>query len=95
MSPEDQKQWEDEELSRGVSFSDSHIDPSPFQLVGRTSLLKAHSIFSLVGINHAYVTNIGKLVGVVALKEVRMLFLFINTNVESELKFYFSHNIHS
>ncbi|XP_073991746.1 chloride channel protein 2 isoform X2 [Rhodnius prolixus] len=71
MSPEDQKQWEDEELSRGVSFSDSHIDPSPFQLVGRTSLLKAHSIFSLVGINHAYVTNIGKLVGVVALKELR------------------------
>ncbi|KAK9505379.1 hypothetical protein O3M35_009453 [Rhynocoris fuscipes] len=71
MSPEDQKQWEEEELSRGVSFSDSHIDPAPFQLVGRTSLLKAHSIFSLVGINHAYVTNIGKLVGVVALKELR------------------------
>uniref|UniRef100_A0A146LJA2 Chloride channel protein n=1 Tax=Lygus hesperus TaxID=30085 RepID=A0A146LJA2_LYGHE len=71
MSPEDQKQWEQEELARGVSFSECHIDPSPFQLIARTSLLKAHSIFSLVGINHAYVTNIGKLVGVVALKELR------------------------
>ncbi|CAH1398800.1 unnamed protein product [Nezara viridula] len=71
MSPEDQKEWEEEELRAGVSFADCQIDPSPFQLVGRTSLLKAHSIFSLVGINHAYVTNIGKLVGVVALKELR------------------------
>ncbi|XP_014239221.2 chloride channel protein 2 isoform X2 [Cimex lectularius] len=71
MSPEDQKEWEEEELCRGVSFTDCHIDPSPFQLIARTSLLKAHSIFSLVGINHAYVTNIGKLVGVVALKELR------------------------
>lgn len=70
MSPEDQKEWEEEELRAGVTF-DCHIDPSPFQLVGRTSLLKAHSIFSLVGINHAYVTNIGRLVGVVALKELR------------------------
>lgn len=47
-----------------------HIDASPFQLVEKTSLLKVHSLFSMVGINHAYVTKIGKLVGVVALKEV-------------------------
>lgn len=70
MAPEDQKHWEKEELSKDVSFAGCHIDPSPFQLIARTSLLKAHSIFSLVGINHAYVTNIGKLVGVVGLKEV-------------------------
>ncbi|BES91555.1 Chloride channel protein [Nesidiocoris tenuis] len=71
MAPEDQKHWEKEELSKDVSFAGCHIDPSPFQLIARTSLLKAHSIFSLVGINHAYVTNIGKLVGVVGLKELR------------------------
>lgn len=47
-----------------------HIDASPFQLVERTSLLKTHSLFAMVGINHAYVTKLGRLVGVVALKEV-------------------------
>lgn len=54
-----------------VDFSRCHIDPAPFQLVERTSLLKVHSLFSMVGVNHAYVTAIGRLVGVVALKEVQ------------------------
>lgn len=70
MSPEDQKQWEEEEMNQRVNFEQCHIDPAPFQLVEKTSLLKVHSIFSLVGVNHAYVTAIGKLIGVVALKEV-------------------------
>ncbi|KAI5713177.1 hypothetical protein M8J75_014240 [Diaphorina citri] len=71
MSPEDQKKWEEEEMGQKVSFEQCHIDPAPFQLVERTSLLKVHSIFSLVGVNHAYVTAIGRLVGVVGLKELR------------------------
>ncbi|XP_075233204.1 chloride channel protein 2 isoform X2 [Lycorma delicatula] len=71
MSPEDQKQWEEEEMSQKVTFEQCVIDPAPFQLVERTSLLKVHSIFSLVGLSHAYVTAIGKLVGVVGLKELR------------------------
>ncbi|XP_039291627.1 chloride channel protein 2 isoform X2 [Nilaparvata lugens] len=71
MSPEDQKQWEEEEMTQKVTFDQCHIDPAPFQLVERTSLLKVHSIFSLVGVNLAYVTAIGKLVGVVGLKELR------------------------
>ncbi|XP_046673281.1 chloride channel protein 2 isoform X4 [Homalodisca vitripennis] len=71
MSPEDQKQWEEEEMNQKVTFDHCHIDPAPFQLVEKTSLLKVHSIFSLVGVNHAYVTAIGKLIGVVALKELR------------------------
>lgn len=70
MSPEDQKQWEEEEMSVPVNFESSHIDPAPFQLVERTSLLKVHSLFSMVGVNHAYVTAIGRLIGVVGLKEV-------------------------
>lgn len=72
MSPEDQKIWEMEEMDREINLeaSNIHIDPAPFQLVERTSLLKVHSLFSMVGINHAYVTKIGKLVGVVGLKEV-------------------------
>ncbi|KAL0129071.1 hypothetical protein PUN28_004037 [Cardiocondyla obscurior] len=71
MAPEDQKRWEESEMALEVDFSRCHIDPAPFQLVERTSLLKVHSLFSMVGVNHAYVTAIGRLVGVVALKELR------------------------
>ncbi|XP_043281094.1 chloride channel protein 2 isoform X2 [Venturia canescens] len=71
MSAEDQKRWEESEMALEVDFSRCHIDPAPFQLVERTSLLKVHSLFSMVGVNHAYVTAIGRLVGVVGLKELR------------------------
>lgn len=72
MSPEDQKIWETEEMAKPIDFEAAkvNIDPSPFQLVEKTSILKVHSLFSMIGINHAYVTYTGKLVGVVALKEV-------------------------
>ena len=40
-------------------------------MVEKTSLLKVRSLFSIVGVNHAYVTAIGKLIGVVGLKELR------------------------
>lgn len=56
-----------------MDFTRCHIDPAPFQLVERTSLLRVHSMFSMLGINHAYVTAIGRLIGVVALKEVSWL----------------------
>lgn len=59
MSPEDQKKWEEEEMRMYVDFTACHVDPAPFQLVERTSLLKVHSLFSMVGVNHAYVTAIG------------------------------------
>lgn len=74
MSPEDQKIWETEEMAKPIDFEAAkvNIDPSPFQLVEKTSILKVHSLFSMIGINHAYVTYTGKLVGVVALKEVRI-----------------------
>lgn len=73
MSPEDQKLWETEEMNKPIDLNVAivKIDPSPFQLVEKTSLLKVHSLFSMIGINHAYVTKIGRLVGVVALKEVK------------------------
>lgn len=73
MSTEDQKTWELEEMAKSIDLvaANVHIDPSPFQLVERTSILKVHSLFSMIGINHAYVTKIGRLVGVVGLKEVR------------------------
>nr|XP_045625586.1 chloride channel protein 2-like isoform X1 [Procambarus clarkii] len=72
LSDEDRTVWEMMELAKEVDFSKCHIDPAPFQLVERTSLLRVHSMFSMLGINHAYVTAIGRLIGVLALKEVRM-----------------------
>uniref|UniRef100_A0A4W6DCY2 Chloride voltage-gated channel 1 n=1 Tax=Lates calcarifer TaxID=8187 RepID=A0A4W6DCY2_LATCA len=65
------KAWEEAELDKPVDMEQIRIDPSPFQLVERTSLHKTHTLFSLLGLSHAYVTSIGKLVGVVALKELQ------------------------
>lgn len=39
-------------------------------------ITQTHTLFSLLGLSHAYVTSIGKLVGVVALKEVHLLGFF-------------------
>nr|XP_020861438.1 chloride channel protein 2 isoform X4 [Phascolarctos cinereus] len=64
-------EWEEQQLDEPVNFSDCKIDPAPFQLVERTSLHKTHTIFSLLGVDHAYVTSIGRLVGIVTLKELR------------------------
>merc|ERR1719450_1435402 len=58
-------------MEKTVNFSELHIDPAPFQLVEKSSLLKVHSLFSMLGVNHAYVTTIGRLIGVVGLKELR------------------------
>ncbi|KAK9520462.1 hypothetical protein VZT92_020347 [Zoarces viviparus] len=64
-------EWEEHQLDEQVNFSYCKIDPAPFQLVERTSLHKTHTIFSLLGLDHAYVTSIGRLIGVVSLKELR------------------------
>ncbi|NWV14837.1 CLCN1 protein, partial [Ptilonorhynchus violaceus] len=71
MTPEEIDAWEQEELDKNVCFDSCRIDPSPFQLVERTSLHKTHTLFSLLGLSHAYVTSMGKLKGVLALEELQ------------------------
>ena len=71
MTMSEQQEWEEEEMASTVDFELCQVDPAPFQLVEKTSLLKVHSLFSMVGVNHAYVTAIGRLIGVVGLKELR------------------------
>uniref|UniRef100_A0A670YVY1 Chloride voltage-gated channel 2 n=1 Tax=Pseudonaja textilis TaxID=8673 RepID=A0A670YVY1_PSETE len=66
-------EWEERQLDQLVNFNNCKIDPAPFQLVERTSLHKTHTIFSLLGVDHAYVTSIGRLIGMVSLKEVSTL----------------------
>ncbi|XP_052432242.1 chloride channel protein 2-like isoform X2 [Carassius gibelio] len=65
------EEWEEQQLDEQVNFNSCKIDPAPFQLVERTSLHKTHTIFSLLGLDHAYVTSIGRLIGVVSLRELR------------------------
>ncbi|NXN92370.1 CLCN1 protein, partial [Rhinopomastus cyanomelas] len=71
MKPEEVDAWEQEELNKNVCFDSCRIDPAPFQLVERTSLHKTHTLFSLLGLSHAYVTSMGKLRGVLALEELQ------------------------
>ncbi|KAL6104570.1 clcn2 [Pungitius sinensis] len=71
MTPSDVAEWEEQQLDEPVDFKNCKIDPAPFQLVEQTSLHKTHTIFSLLGLDHAYVTSMGRLVGVVSLKELR------------------------
>ncbi|TST47714.1 Chloride channel protein 2 [Bagarius yarrelli] len=71
MSTTEISEWEEQQLEQAVCFNNCKIDPAPFQLVERTSLHKTHTIFSLLGLDHAYVTSTGRLVGIVSLKELR------------------------
>ncbi|GMT16192.1 hypothetical protein PFISCL1PPCAC_7489, partial [Pristionchus fissidentatus] len=61
-------------LETPISLDSANIDAAPFQLVKSTTLYKVHNMFSLLALNHAYVTDKGKLVGVVSLKELRETF---------------------
>ena len=72
-------------MEKPVDFSELHIDPAPFQLVEKSSLLKVHSLFSMLGVNHAYVTTIGRLIGVVGLKELRKAIEDANSGQAAEL----------
>ena len=69
-------------LLEKVDFGECQIDPAPFQLVERTSLHKVHSLFSLLGLGHAYVTSVGRLVGVVSLKELRLAIQGTTSNTQ-------------
>ncbi|XP_026137398.1 chloride channel protein 2-like isoform X2 [Carassius auratus] len=64
------EEWEEQQLDEQVTFNSCKIDPAPFQLVERTSLHKTHTMFSVLNLDYAYVTSIGRLVGAVSLKEL-------------------------
>ncbi|XP_035230355.1 chloride channel protein 2-like isoform X2 [Stegodyphus dumicola] len=92
MSPEEQLAWEEDQLNQLVDFSKCHVDPAPFQLVERTTLIKVHSLFSMLGLNYAYVTAIGRLVGVVALKELRKAIENISSGLFVQSSNHFNQN---
>jgi chloride channel 2 len=57
---DDRKQWEHEQLSQVIDLTEIGVDSAPFQLTSNTSLLKVHSLFSLIGLKRAYVTKHGR-----------------------------------
>lgn len=73
MSPVEKQQWRSQKLAQPVNFFDNEvaIDPAPFQLVEGTCLFQVHSLFVMVGVHLAYVTQVGQLVGVVGLRDLR------------------------
>ncbi|GMR34365.1 hypothetical protein PMAYCL1PPCAC_04560, partial [Pristionchus mayeri] len=68
---EERVAWEESRLSEIINVSSMKMDTSPFVMPARTTLYKMHSLFSLLGLNRAYVVLRGHLIGVVALREVR------------------------
>lgn len=60
-----------ERMQQRINLRGIQFDPSPFQLVAQTSLYKVHTLFSLLGVTIAYVTEGGRLVGLVGPDEVR------------------------
>ncbi|KAH7724780.1 Protein CLH-4 a [Aphelenchoides avenae] len=72
LAGDERKAWELERLSGRIDLDAIGVDPAPFQLVEHSSLFKIHSLFSLLGLNRAYVTKCGRLVGVVALRDLRI-----------------------
>ncbi|KFO80448.1 Chloride channel protein 1, partial [Cuculus canorus] len=68
MRPEEIDAWEQEELNKNVCFDSCHIEIFSFLSI-IASL--THTLFSLLGLSHAYITSMGKLRGVLALEELQ------------------------
>ncbi|KAI6183351.1 Chloride channel protein 1 [Aphelenchoides bicaudatus] len=82
-----------QKLEKPLDLDDLAVDSAPFQLVLGTSLYKVHTLFSLLGLNHAYVTHRGRLVGVVALRELRFAMHDIYTRGAVPCKSTSTHNL--
>jgi chloride channel 2 len=54
-----------------VELDEEAIEPTPCQLVRGSSLSKVHNLFLLLGLQNAYVTDRGRLIGVVSVNELR------------------------
>lgn len=71
VSNADFNAWKEGQLGNRVDFSKCPMDGAPFQLVNTTSVYKTHSLFGLLSLSHAYVTSVGRLIGVVTLNEIQ------------------------
>ncbi|XP_015283369.1 PREDICTED: chloride channel protein ClC-Kb-like [Gekko japonicus] len=65
------EEWECRQLQETLRLDDLPMDPAPYRLLEKETLYECHDLFSLLGLHIAYVTNMGRLVGVVSLKELK------------------------
>lgn len=79
MTPEEQRLWEAEQLQLPVDFSCCHIDPTPFQIVERTCLVKVHGVFSMMRLDLAFVTDTGKLKGMLTIEGLKQAILDVKS----------------
>uniref|UniRef100_A0A1I7UQA3 Chloride channel protein n=1 Tax=Caenorhabditis tropicalis TaxID=1561998 RepID=A0A1I7UQA3_9PELO len=86
LSAEERKAWEEEQLAMTLDLTENDIDPAPIQLVKQTSLYKIHSIFSMLQLSKAYVTDCGRLIGVVALSDLRKALEHTEEVIKTEKK---------
>lgn len=69
--PDVDEEWLQHQLNQKIDLSNLIVDSAPFQLTDKTSLYKVHSLFSLLSLHHAFVTQQGRLVGIISVNEVR------------------------
>ncbi|CAM4689775.1 unnamed protein product [Lepidochelys olivacea] len=63
--------WECQQLQELVRLEELPIDPAPYRLLENETLYQCYDLFNLLGLRTAYVTNVGRLVGVVSLRELK------------------------
>nr|XP_042704062.1 chloride channel protein 2-like [Chrysemys picta bellii] len=63
--------WECQQLQEPVRLEELPIDPAPYRLLEKETLYQCYDLFNLLGLRTAYVTNVGRLVGVVSLRELK------------------------
>ncbi|XP_029435620.1 LOW QUALITY PROTEIN: chloride channel protein ClC-Kb-like [Rhinatrema bivittatum] len=65
------EEWECQQLQEIIRMEDLIIDPEPYRLMEKETLYECYDLFNLLGLRTAYVTSIGRLVGVVSLNELK------------------------
>ncbi|XP_043359631.1 chloride channel protein ClC-Kb-like isoform X3 [Dermochelys coriacea] len=65
------EEWECQQLQEPVRLEELPIDPAPYRLLENETLYQCYDLFNLLGLRTAYVTNVGRLVGVVSLRELK------------------------
>ncbi|XP_037744683.2 chloride channel protein 2-like [Chelonia mydas] len=70
-SKEEVEDWECQQLQEPVRLEELPIDPAPYRLLENETLYQCYDLFNLLGLRTAYVTNVGRLVGVVSLRELK------------------------
>ncbi|XP_040202975.1 chloride channel protein ClC-Kb-like isoform X2 [Rana temporaria] len=65
------EEWQCSQLNEVVPMEELTMDPAPYRLLEKQTLYQVYDLFNLLGLRRAYVTNTGRLVGVVSLTELQ------------------------